>query len=225
MPSRDNLRAAEHLLNQLLAQDSTEPDVAFEIKILDLDLMMRRGSYPEALEELERLSSRLVDEDADVYHRARLLTLKAQLLSKCGVPLKGFSVAIRAASVAWRARILPSLWEALATVANVLVHLREFEAAVKLMIAIIPQVFGTKTFISTDQQLTFYFKILECEDAASSAKSYSVLIDAQMGLAGLATRGTPRRKEYLTKTLEYIDRAFDGERRDISQLLHLLHAS
>lgn len=128
--------------------------MAFEITTLSLDLLIRRGSYPEALEKLERLSSRLIDEDADVYHRARLLTLKAQLLSKCGVPLKGFSVAIRAASVAWRARILPSLWHALSAVANVLVHLREFEAAVKLLVAIIPQVFNTVLSNDRGLQLT-----------------------------------------------------------------------
>ena len=140
MNIRNNLQVAENLLSQLLVQEPTEPDIAFEINVLEMDFLMRRGSYPLALSKLEDLASRLTEEDADIYHRVRLLTLKAHILSKCGVPLKGFSVAVRAASGAWRARILPALWDAMGAVANVLVYLREFEAAAKLLIAIMPQV-------------------------------------------------------------------------------------
>ncbi len=137
---RNNLRAAERLLSQLLAQEPCEPDVVFEMHVFELELLMRQGSYPIALEKLEHMISTVNDEDADVLTRLRLLILKAQLFSRCGVPLKSFSAAMRATSVAWRARLLPALWEALMAVANILLHLREFEAAAKLLHAILPQV-------------------------------------------------------------------------------------
>lgn len=114
--------------------------MAFEVGVLELDLLSRRGSYSAALEKLEALFDKLNEEDADILLRVRLLTMKAQLLATCGVPLKGFSAAIRAASVAWRARLRPALWDALMAVSNILVHLREFEAAAKLLGAIVPQV-------------------------------------------------------------------------------------
>ncbi|KAI9749822.1 MAG: anaphase promoting complex subunit 5 [Lichina confinis] len=187
---RDNLRAAERLLNQLLAQEPSEPDIAFEIHVFELDFLMRQGSYPTALEKLESLATRLSSEDADVLSRLRLLTMKAQLFSRCGVPLKGFSAAVRAASVAWRTRLLPVLWEALTTIAGILVHLEEFEAAARLVSAIMPQV-------------------IECEDSILSAQAYSVLVDAEMGLAGQAATEPAKRKEHVVKANEFIGSAFD----------------
>ena len=106
---------------------------------------MRQGSFPAALEKLESLAANLSSEDADVLSRLRLLTIKAQLFSRCGVPLKGFSAVVRAASVAWRTRLLPVLWEALTAIAGILVHLEEFEAAARLVGAVMPQVCRPRT--------------------------------------------------------------------------------
>lgn len=136
--------------------------------------------------------------------------MKAQLFDKCGVPLKGFSVAIRAANIAYRARLLPALWQAISAVANVLVHLREFEAATKLLGAIMPHVSLPVVYLLELRELTRSLQALECEDAFLAAQSYSCFVDAQMGLAGQAATGTTKRKERLTKAIEYIDRAFDG---------------
>lgn len=107
-----------------------------------------------ALSKLETLSSKLAEDDADIYHRVRLLNLKAHILSKCGVPLKGFSVAVRAAGAAWRARILPALWDSLCAVADSLLHLREFDAAFKLLSAITPQVIISDSSSSYEPLLT-----------------------------------------------------------------------
>ncbi|KAI9819380.1 MAG: anaphase promoting complex subunit 5 [Phylliscum demangeonii] len=190
---RNNLRVAEHLCSQLLAQESTEPDIAIEIRLLEIDLLVHRGAYTQALSNLERMSRRLADEHADIYHRIRLLNIKAHLLSRSGVVLKGFSLAVRAASIAWRAQLLPPLWDALGAIANVLVHLKEFDAAAQLLVAIIPQV-------------------LECDDAALSARSYAILGDAQMGLASRISASAAsgvKFKEQVNKTTESIDRAFE----------------
>ncbi len=137
---RNKLEVAEVLLSQLQAQGVTDPELVFEIFILEMDLFMRRGSFTQALAKLEAMAVKFEEDEADILHRVRLLTLKTKLLLRCKVPLKGFSGALRAASLAWRARLLPAMWEALAVVAKVLVYLREFRAAVQITNAITPQV-------------------------------------------------------------------------------------
>lgn len=117
------------------------------------------------------------------------MTLKARILDKCGRPEKGFSIAVRAATIAHRAKLLPALWDAVGAVSNVLISLKEFAAAGKMLDSIMPQV-------------------LECEDCDLAARTYSLLVDAQMGQAGQAKPETPKRKEHLTKALEFIDGAF-----------------
>ncbi|KAI9674954.1 MAG: anaphase promoting complex subunit 5 [Caeruleum heppii] len=51
-------------------------------------------------------------------------------------------------------------------------------------------------------------QVLETEDAFLSGQTYSFVVDAQMGLAGQAKAGSPRRNECMTQALESIDRAF-----------------
>jgi anaphase-promoting complex subunit 5 len=169
--------------------------MSFEISLLHLDFLIRNRSYAEALSKIESLAKILKEHNADVYHRVQILTLKAIVLDKCGTPERGFSIAIRAASTAWRARILPALWFAMAAVANIVIHLQEFEAAKNILASIMPQV-------------------LECEDAARSAQVYSLLVDAHVGMAGMAKPDTLKRKEQLTKALEMLDCAFTGMYRE-----------
>ena len=105
-----------------------------------MELLVRQGSLAEALSMVEEIAASLEDQHGDVYHRVRVLILKANLLDKIGRPHKGFSIAVRAASIAWRARLLPSLWHAMQAIAVILVHLRESDAAVRVLTSIIPQV-------------------------------------------------------------------------------------
>ncbi|KAI9824674.1 MAG: hypothetical protein M1819_000827 [Sarea resinae] len=174
---RDDLIAAEHLLSKLLFTPPSDPDIAFSLSLLKIDFLMRKGSDSAALGTLEDLATKLSDEGADIYWRTRLLSLKALLLAKCGRPQKGFSVALRAASIAHRARLLPALWEAIGAVANVLNSLNEFDAASKLLSAVMPQA-------------------LECEDCALAAQLYSFLADAKVGLAGQAKSKRPDSEEW-----------------------------
>ena len=162
----------------------------FTLALLEIDLLTRRGDYSTATGTLEKLSTRLNDETADIYQRVKVMTLKARLLDKAGTPQKGFSLALRAASLAHKARLLPALWEAVGAVGRVLISLEEFEASAKLLASIMPQV-------------------LECEDCDLSAHIFAYLADAHMGMAGQAKAGTPKRKEQMTKALEYLDRSFD----------------
>lgn len=99
--------------------------------------------------------------------------------------------------------MLPGLWESICVLAGVLLGLREFEAAGDMVESIMPQ-------------------ILESEDCDLAGRAYSVLVDANMGLAGTLWRQgrnnndngnnnntSANQKEYVTRALGYIDFAYD----------------
>ena len=157
---------------------------------LEIDLCLRRCDYSTAMDYLEHLATRMDNNETDVLQRVKIMILKAKIYDNAGITQKGFSVALRAASLAHKAQILPALWEAIGAISRVLISMREFEAAVRLMESIMPQV-------------------LECEDCNLAAQSFSHLADALMGLAGDANPESLQRKERLTKALGHIDRSFD----------------
>lgn len=100
---------------------------------------------------------------------------------------------MRAANIAHRSKILPALWESLCALAGVLLSLREFDAVSEMIESIMPQ-------------------ILEVEDCDLAARAYSLLVDANMGVAGnLWSEGQslPARKEFMNRALGYIDAAYD----------------
>ena len=182
--------AAGNVLAQLRAPSNLSQELQFNISILQIELEIRREDYSNAIELLESLAVKFRKDEADVYQLLKLMTLKARIYDKAGIPQKGFSTALRAASIAHRAKVLPALWEAVGSICAVLNSLGEFGAAAKLLESIMPQV-------------------LECEDCGLAAQSFSLLASAQMGMAGRATAGTIHRKERLTKALDNIDRSFD----------------
>jgi anaphase-promoting complex subunit 5 len=187
----NNLEGADHVLSQLLQCDGLEADsdLSFEISTLQIDFLIRRADFGRALLKIEQLAHSLKEQGDDINLLVRMLTTKAQLLSKTGRPEKGFSVAIRAASISWRARLIPSLWAAMGAVVNILIALNEFQAARQILIAVIP-------------------RALECESCILSAQLYSSLADSYMGIAGQEAAGSLRRTENLTKCLDFLDRAF-----------------
>lgn len=72
--------------------------------------------------------------------RVCMLLAKAELFGKVGKPERGFSVALRAANVSFKARLMPCLWAAVGVLANILNSIGEFKAAKRLLNAVIPQV-------------------------------------------------------------------------------------
>ncbi|KAF3054990.1 Anaphase-promoting complex subunit 5 [Daldinia childiae] len=189
---RNNLDGAELLLSQLLQSkdDDLEPDLAFVIDSLHIECLIRRGNLDQAFSKVEKMILELRDENKDIALRVRLLLIKAELLDKCGRPQKGFTIAVRAANVAWRARLIPYLWPAIGAIANILTSLGEFEPAIQLLNAILPRIF-------------------ECENATMTAKLYSHLGDANMGMAGKMPPKSIKRREFMTKALEAIEKAFN----------------
>ncbi|KAI2468154.1 anaphase-promoting complex subunit 5-domain-containing protein [Annulohypoxylon bovei var. microspora] len=189
---RNNLDGAELLISQLLQSknEDLEPDIAFVVDSLHIECLMRRGILDQAFVKVEKMISELRDENKDIALRVRLLLLKAELLDKCGRPQKGFTIAVRAANVAWRARLIPYLWPAIGAIANILTSLGEFEPAIQLLNAVLP-------------------RSLECENAAMTAKLYSHLGDANMGMAGKMPPKSNKRREFMTKAMEAIEKAFN----------------
>lgn len=122
--------------------------------------------------------------------QVQLLNLKARVLQQTDQPEASFSIVMRAASIAYRSRVLPGLWEALGNLSVILMAFGEFEATADILESIMPQV-------------------LEGEDCMLAARIYSLLVDANMGLAGRNKQDAIRHKEYIARALEFIDAAFE----------------
>ncbi|KXH34158.1 anaphase-promoting complex protein [Colletotrichum simmondsii] len=188
----NNLDGAEQLLSQLLQskKDDLEPDMAFVVDFLHIDCLTRRGDLQAAFNKVEDMLAAIRDDKRDISLRVRLMLIKVHLYDKCGRPQRGFTIAMRAASMAWRARLVSCLWQAIGAIANILTSLGEFEASVQLLTAVLP-------------------RSLECDSAALSGQLYSYLADANMGIAGTMAPLSAKRREYLTRATGAIQKAFD----------------
>lgn len=185
---RDDLDAAKYLLQRLRGQGAPDVEIGFSLSLLEIELLMRRGMLDKALEAVERLAQEKNHEVNDIAVQTRLLNLKSRILIESDHPLKAFSLVTRAAQIAYRGRMLPALWESIGLLAIILNDLCEFTAAADLLLSIMPQ-------------------ILECQDCDLAARSYSVLVDVYMGLAGLEMDQSTKRKEFISKAMENIDHA------------------
>lgn len=136
----DNLTGAEYLLGQLKAGTAVDVDVSFRISVIECEYTLRRGALSTAYDSIEGLATRLKEEDADVYQRITLQLMKAKMFARAGKAEKGFSVATRAAFIAQQTHLIPLLWEAVGAISNILMNFDEFDAARRLLDAVIPQV-------------------------------------------------------------------------------------
>ncbi|OAA60137.1 Tetratricopeptide-like helical [Cordyceps fumosorosea ARSEF 2679] len=188
----NNLVGAQELLDQLVQSkaDDLEPDMTFMIESLHIDYLTRRGDLQGAFEKVNNMISMIKDESKDIAILVKLLLLKVALLDRSNRTQRGFSTAIRAANLAWRARLIPQLWEATGALANILVSLGEFEGAIDILNAALP-------------------RSLECEAPALTARLYSYLADANMGMAGRMEAKSSKRSEYMTRALAAVQRSFD----------------
>lgn len=165
-------------------------DVSQTVCLLDIELQIRRKDHSRALEMLEQLITRVDSGTFDVAQQVKLMTLKVQILAEAGIPQKGFTIALRAAVTAYHAKIHPALWEAIGALCTILNRLDEFESSIRLMSSIMPQ-------------------LLECEDCDLAARSFSVLADAHVGLAGKRRSQALQCREHLSRGLENLNNAFD----------------
>jgi anaphase-promoting complex subunit 5 len=148
-----------------------------------------KGDYSAAFTAISKLAQSLREDNADILQRVSVLLMKADLFRKVGKPERGFSVALRAASVAFKARLMPSLWGAVGLLANILNDLGECASARRLLDAVLPQ-------------------SLENGDNMLSGMLYSHLGDSYIGLADPAVSAETRtRASNMAKAELYIDRA------------------
>ena len=193
---RDERVAADYLISQLQATQLPDADASLLLTFLSIEYAIRSGRYTQALDLVEQTAISIQQGNFDIQNQVKLLCLKARIFEKTSQPQRGFSLAMRAACIASRSRLLPGLWEAVCTLAAVLLGLREFRAASDMIESIMPQ-------------------ILESEDYELAARGYSLLVDANMGVAGTLWQQakdntpTPARKEYVNRALGYIDCAYD----------------
>ncbi|KAL9587212.1 MAG: hypothetical protein Q9212_000371 [Teloschistes hypoglaucus] len=187
--ARDEIDAGENILAQLQATPVQITGLQFNISMVEVELQTRRGNYSNALVLQEQLVAKQNRQEADISQRLEAMLLKARIFDRAGIPQKGFSVAIRVASLAHKARVVPVLWEAVGALCRILVSVKQFDAAVRLLESVLPQA-------------------LECDDGGLAAYLFSCLADGHMGLAGQSKDGSLQRKERLSRTLESLDRAF-----------------
>jgi hypothetical protein len=132
--------ACEALFSYLQPDSSTDPELTFLLSESRIDYLVARGLYSQAWDDVEKLSVTLKEEGADVLQRISLLIAKADICRRLGRPERGFSVALRAASVAFKAHLKTCLFTAVGLLANILVSSADYHAATRLLSAIIPQV-------------------------------------------------------------------------------------
>jgi anaphase-promoting complex subunit 5 len=134
-----NLAAANAHLSKLLPLTQTsDPDLSHQISLLEIALLMH-PSEPDLPSAYRKITS-LLATTSDLAQTLHLLTLKAGVFAAAGKPEKGFSIAVRAASRAERAGLVPVLLEALAALAEILNKVGEFGPARELVEAALPQV-------------------------------------------------------------------------------------
>ena len=185
----NDLDTADIYLGHLRANTVPVNDLTFVINTLAIDILIRRHDYTGAMAALEQLSVDIAHDENDICNKIKIMVLKAQIYDKAGLPQKGFSIALKAATLAHKTRLLPSLWEAIGALCRVLMSLREFRAAESLLKSIAP-------------------RVLECDNSLLAAVTFSYLADAHMGLAGEASTDSLK-QEHMTKSLECLGRAFD----------------
>lgn len=139
LPDSSNLATAGAHLSLLLPLTQTsDPDLAHQISLLEIALLTHPTS-PDLPSAYRKITA-MLSTTSDLAQTLHLLTLKAGVFAAAGKPEKGFSIAVRAASRAERAGLVPVLLEALAALAEILNKVGEFAAAKELIEAALPQV-------------------------------------------------------------------------------------
>ena len=191
---RSDWSTCSHLLATLKpstdpSSDTLDPELHFLLSQAYIDYLVSKGDFSKAFTTISNLAQSLKEDNADILQRVSVLLMKADLFRRVGKPEHGFSVALRAASVAYRAKLMPSLWSAVGLLANILNSLGECASARRLLEAVLPQ-------------------SLENGDNMLSGTLYSHLGDSLMGLADPAKTTEPRlQNSFIAKAELYIDRA------------------
>lgn len=122
--------------------------MSFILHEAHVDYLSSRACYSEAFTATSSLARSFKEDNADVLQRVSVLLMKGDLFRKVGRPERGFSAAIRAASVSYKAKLMPSLWAAVGLLANILNDLGQSTSARRLLEGVIPQAIeGTDSYL------------------------------------------------------------------------------
>ncbi|OWY42017.1 anaphase-promoting complex protein [Alternaria alternata] len=165
---RSDWSTASHLLETLKpsatpSMPSLDPELSFLQHETYIDYLISTSQFPLAYQCISSLAQSLKEDNADVQQRISVLLMQAELWRRVGRPERGFSVALRAASVSFRTRLASSLWAAVGCLGAILNTLGEYREARRLIEAVLPQA-------------------LEGADTMLTGTLYSHLADSCMGL-------------------------------------------
>jgi hypothetical protein len=153
---RSDWPTAAHLLETLKPNNSPstpplDPELSFIQHDTYIDYLISTAQFSLAYQCISSLAQSLKEDNADVQQRISVLLMQADLWIKVGKPERGFSVALRAASVSFRARLGFTLWHAVGCLGAILNSLGECQEARRLMEGVLPQV--------RDDIACFYYKM------------------------------------------------------------------
>ena len=142
---RSDWSSCKHLLATLKpSTNPTSSPLDAELSFLQheayIEYLIYRGLHSQAYTAISSLAQSLKSDNADILQRVSVLLMQADLWRKVGRPERGFSVALKAASVSFRSRFGPSLWTAVGLLGNILNGLGEWSGARRLIEAVLPQV-------------------------------------------------------------------------------------
>lgn len=125
----------------LIKQEDYE--IALQMVNKHIDMLKRKtgaGELSRSLPFLHLLNAVALTCYEDIAQRLHLLVLKAKIFTAGEQPIKGFSITLRAASMAERYSLISILTEALGVLSAILNELSEFEAAKDVAGAALPSV-------------------------------------------------------------------------------------
>jgi len=117
-----------------------DPELSFLQHDTYIEYLISTSQFPLAYQCISLLAQSLKEDNADIQQRVSVLLMQAELWRKAGKPERGFSVALRAASVSFRARLASSLWSAVGCLGAILNTLGECREARRLVETVLPQV-------------------------------------------------------------------------------------
>ena len=148
---------------------------------------------------------------ADIAQRLHLLVLKAKVFAAGGQPIKGFSIALRAASTAERCLLVNVLIEALGVLGAILLVLSEFEAARDLVQAALPYVRLLSRDESSRSRLTAP-QALENRDVQLTAQLFTHLGEAYVGISGhCCSHGSSEQARNMRTAETYVECSHEGK--------------
>lgn len=142
---RSDWPTATHLLETLKPTNSPstpplDPELSFLQHDTYINYLISTAQFPLAYQYISALAQSLKEDNADIQQRISVLLMQADLWIKVGKPERGFSVALRAASISFRVRLGFTLWYAVGCLGAILNSLGEYREAKRLVEGVLPQV-------------------------------------------------------------------------------------